>query len=184
MRWIIQVLPIIILRPRPRTYASTSSPLLLLQLHQQQQLLSINMIHSTHHHLQHAKLRILLQHLTSHAAYERSGGPPKRPAAKRPCIKYDITFCCKKRRRNSWRLGNLDSTPDSFRTTYDDDFNVPTSPSTEAQQHDGSTHRLYKPLYHDHSKREAGLLDLKDPETHVLHAPRVYATGRWCCRHM
>ena len=35
-----------ILRPRPRTYASTS-PLLLLQLHQQQQLLSINMINST-----------------------------------------------------------------------------------------------------------------------------------------
>ena len=43
-------------------------------------------INSTNHHLQHAKLRILLQHLTSHAAYERSGGPPKRPAAKRPCI--------------------------------------------------------------------------------------------------
>ena len=61
----------IILRPRPRTYASTS-PLLLLQLHQQQQLLSIiNIIDSTNHHLQHAKLRILLQHLTSHAAYER-----------------------------------------------------------------------------------------------------------------
>ena len=74
----------IILRPRPRTYASTS--LLLLQLHQQQQLLSINIINSTNHHLQHAKLRTLLQHLTSHAAYERSGGPPKRPAAKRPCI--------------------------------------------------------------------------------------------------
>ena len=90
--WIIQVLPIfIILRPRPRTYASTS-PLLLLQLHhQQQQLLSINTINSTNHHLQHAKLRILLQHLTSHAAYERSGGPPKRPAAKRPCIHYDRT---------------------------------------------------------------------------------------------
>ena len=86
--WIIQVLPIfIILRPRPRTYASTS-PLLLLQLHQQQQLLSINIINSTNHHLQHAKLRILLQHLTSHAAYERSGGPPKRPAAKRPCNMY------------------------------------------------------------------------------------------------
>ena len=84
--WIIQVLPIfIILRPRPRTYASTS-PLLLLQLHQQQQLLSINIINSTNHHLQHAKLRILRQHLTSHAAYERSGGPPKRPAAKRPCV--------------------------------------------------------------------------------------------------
>ena len=33
----------IILRPRPRTYASTS-PLLLLQLHQQQQLLSINIL--------------------------------------------------------------------------------------------------------------------------------------------
>ena len=76
----------IILRPRPRTYASTS-PLLLLQLHQQRQLLSIiNIINSINHHLQHAKLRILLQHLTSHAAYERSGGPPKRPAAKRPCI--------------------------------------------------------------------------------------------------
>ena len=75
----------ITLRPRPRTYASTS-PLLLLQLHRQQQVLSIiNIINSTNHHLQHAKLRILLQHLTSHAAYERSGGPPKRPAAKRPC---------------------------------------------------------------------------------------------------
>ena len=37
--------------------------------------------YSTNHHL-HAKLRILLQHLTSHAAYERRGGP----AAKRPCI--------------------------------------------------------------------------------------------------
>ena len=84
--WIIHVLPIfIIVRPRPRTYASTS-PLLLLQLHQQQQLLSINIIKSTNHHLQHAKLRILLQHLTSHAAYERRGGPPKRPTAKRPCI--------------------------------------------------------------------------------------------------
>ena len=67
------------------TYASTS-PLLLLQLHQQQQLLSTNIINSTNHHQQHAKLRILLQHLTSHAAYERSGGPPKRPAAKRPCM--------------------------------------------------------------------------------------------------
>ena len=78
----------IILLPRPRTYASTS-PLLLLQLHQQQQLLSIiNIINSTHHHLQHAKLRILLQHLTSHAVCERSGGPPKRPAAKRPCTYY------------------------------------------------------------------------------------------------
>ena len=78
----------IILRPRPRTYASTS-PLLLLQLHQQQQLLSIiNIINSTNNHLQHAKLRILLQHLTSHAAYERSGGPPKRPTAKRPCMFY------------------------------------------------------------------------------------------------
>ena len=76
----------IILRPRPRTYASTS-PLLLLQLHQQQQLLSINIINSTNH-VQHAGLRILLQHLTSHAAYERSGGPPKRPAAKRPCTWY------------------------------------------------------------------------------------------------
>ena len=74
----------IILRPRPRTYVSTS-PLLLLQLHQQHQLLAINIINSTDH-LQHVKLRILLQHLTSHAAYERSGGPPKRPAAKRPCI--------------------------------------------------------------------------------------------------
>ena len=87
--WIIQVVPIfIVLRPRPRTYASTS-PLVPLQLHQQQQLLSINIINSTIHHLQHAKLRILLQHLTSHAAYERSGGPPKRPAAKRPCMHYD-----------------------------------------------------------------------------------------------
>ena len=86
---IIQVIPIfIILRPRPRTYASTS-PLLLLQLHQQQQLLSvINIINSTSHHLQHAKLDIRLEHLTSHAAYERSGGPPKRPAAKRPCNTY------------------------------------------------------------------------------------------------
>ena len=74
-----QLFNFIILRPRPRTYASTS-PLLLLQLHQQQQLLSINIINSTNHHLHHAKLRILLQHLTSHAAYERSGGPPKRPA--------------------------------------------------------------------------------------------------------
>ena len=81
----------IILRPRPRTYASTS-PLLLLQLHQQQQLLSINIINSTNHHLQHAKLRILLQHLTSHAAYERSGGPPKRPAANRPCTISLITL--------------------------------------------------------------------------------------------
>ena len=81
---IIQVF-FIILRPRPRTYASTS-PLLLVQLHQRQQLLSIiNIMNSTNHHLQHAKLRILLQHLTSHATYERSGGPPKRPAAKRPC---------------------------------------------------------------------------------------------------
>ena len=67
--------------------------MLLLQLHQQQQLLPINIINSTNHHLQHAKLRILLQHLTSHAAYERNGGPlwgppPKRPAAKRPCIDY------------------------------------------------------------------------------------------------
>ena len=86
--WIIQLVPIfIILRPRPHTYASTS-PLVLLQLHQQQQLLSINIINSTIHHLQHTKLRILLQHLTSHAAYERSGGPPKRPAAKRPCNTY------------------------------------------------------------------------------------------------
>ena len=75
----------IILRPRPRTYASTS-PLLLLQLHQQQQLLSINIINSTSHHLQHAKLRILLQYLPSHAAYERSGGPPQRPAAMRPSL--------------------------------------------------------------------------------------------------
>ena len=80
----------IILRPRPRTYAYTS-PLILLQLHQQQQLLSINIINSTNHPLQHAKLRILLQHFTSHAAYERSGGPPKRPAAKRPCISYNPT---------------------------------------------------------------------------------------------
>ena len=47
---------------------------------------SIEIINSTNQHLQHAKLRILLQHLTSHATYERSGGPPKRPAAKRPCI--------------------------------------------------------------------------------------------------
>ena len=71
-----------LLRPRPRTYAS-SSPLLLLQLHQQQQLLSIiNIINSTNNHLQDAILRILLQHLTSHAAYERSGGPPKRRPAK------------------------------------------------------------------------------------------------------
>ena len=31
-------------------------------------------------------MRILLQqHLTSHAVYERSGGPPKRTASKRPC---------------------------------------------------------------------------------------------------
>ena len=75
-----QLFNFIILRPRPRTYASTS-PLLLLQLHQQQQLLSINIINSTDHHLQHAKLRILLEHLTSHAAYERSAGPRKRPAA-------------------------------------------------------------------------------------------------------
>ena len=37
---------IILRRPRPRTYASTS-PLLLLQLHQQQQLLSINIINFT-----------------------------------------------------------------------------------------------------------------------------------------
>ena len=51
--------------------------------------LRINIINSTNHHLQHAKLRILLQHLTSHAAYERSGGPSKRPAAKRPCTYYD-----------------------------------------------------------------------------------------------
>ena len=69
---------------RPSWYASTS-PLVLLQLHHQQQFLSVNIINSTIHHLQHAKLRILLQHLTSHAAYERRGGPPKRPAAKRPC---------------------------------------------------------------------------------------------------
>ena len=46
----------------------------------------ISIINSTNHHLQHAKLRILLQHLTSNAAYERSSGPPKRPAEKRPCI--------------------------------------------------------------------------------------------------
>ena len=92
--WIIQVLPIfIILRPRPRTYGSTS-PLVLLQLHQQQQLFSINIINSTIHHLQHAKLRILLQHLTSHAAYERSCGSPKRPAAKRPCILVLVPFLC------------------------------------------------------------------------------------------
>ena len=50
------------------------------------------MINSTNHHLQHAKLRILLQHLTSHAAYERSGGPPKRPAANRPCTISLITL--------------------------------------------------------------------------------------------
>ena len=50
------------------------------------QLLSINIINSTNHHLQHANLRILLQHLTSYAAYERSGGPLWRPAANRPCI--------------------------------------------------------------------------------------------------
>ena len=75
----------IILRPRPRTYASTS-PLLLLQLHQQQQLLSIINIIIPTNHLQHAKLWILPQHLTSHAAYERNGWPPKRPAAKHPCI--------------------------------------------------------------------------------------------------
>ena len=89
-----------ILRPRPRTYASTA-PLLLLQLPQQQQLLSIiNIINSTNLCLQHAKLRILLQHLTSHAAYERSGGPPKRLAANRPCIIHidtniniNINFC-------------------------------------------------------------------------------------------
>ena len=74
------------------TYASTS-PLLLLQLHQQQQLLSTNIFNSTNHHQQHAKLRILLQHLTSHAAYERSGGPPKRPAAKRPCILVHLYHC-------------------------------------------------------------------------------------------
>ena len=89
----------IILRPRPRTYASTS-PLLLLQLHQQQQLLSINIINLTSHHLQHAKLRILLQHLTSHAAYEGSGGPPKRPAAKRPC-KYIL--------RSTWYIPSYSS---------------------------------------------------------------------------
>ena len=76
-----QLFNFFILRPRPRTYASTS-PLLLLQLHQQQQLLSIiNIINSTNHHLQHAKLRILLQHLTLHAAYEeaagRQSGPPR-----------------------------------------------------------------------------------------------------------
>ena len=87
--WIIRVIPIsIILRPRPRTYASTS-PLLLLQLHQQQQLLSIiNIINSTNHHLHHAKLRILLQHLTSHAAYERSGGPLIRTSVQRTCLMY------------------------------------------------------------------------------------------------
>ena len=83
---------VVILRPRPRTCASTS-PLLLLQLHQQQQLISINIIDSTNH-LQHAILRMLLQHLTSHAAYERSGGPPKRPAAKRPCIHVQNCSCC------------------------------------------------------------------------------------------
>ena len=45
---------------RPRTYTSTS-PLLLLQLHQKQQLLNIiDINNSTNHHLQHAKLRILL----------------------------------------------------------------------------------------------------------------------------
>ena len=92
--WIIQVLPIFItLRPRPPTYASTS-PLLLLQLHQQQQMLSIiNKFNSTNHHLQHAK-RTLLQHLIPHAAYERSGGPPKRPAAKRPCNPYASWGLC------------------------------------------------------------------------------------------
>ena len=80
--WIIQVFPIfIILRPRPRTYASTS-PLLLLQPHQQQQMLSINKNNSTNHHLQHAKLRILLQHLTSRMqptseAAGRQSGPPR-----------------------------------------------------------------------------------------------------------
>ena len=90
---------LIILRPRPRIYASTC-PLLLLQLHQQQQLLSIiNIINSTNHHLQHAKLRIQPHHLTSHAAYERSGGPRKRPAAKRPCISDFVTKCWKTRPR-------------------------------------------------------------------------------------
>ena len=54
---------------------------------------SSDTINSTYH-LQHAKLRILLQHLTSHAAYERSGGPPKRPAAKRPCIHVQNCSCC------------------------------------------------------------------------------------------
>ena len=99
----LQVLPFfIILRPRPRTYVSTSP--LLLQLHQQQQLLSINIINSTNHHLQHAKLRIQLQQLTSHAAYERSGGPPKRLAAKRPCMRlWPSVDISKVRRKQSTR---------------------------------------------------------------------------------
>ena len=50
-------------------------------------------IYSTTHHLQHANLRILLQHLTSHSAYERSGGPPKHPAAKRPCSLLVVSYC-------------------------------------------------------------------------------------------
>ena len=83
----------IILRPRPRTYAS-ASPLLLLQLHQQQQLLSIiTIINSTNHHLQHAKLRILLQHLTSHAAYERRLGGREAPLY--VIHTYTHTWCCR-----------------------------------------------------------------------------------------
>ena len=100
----LQVLPFfIILRPRPRTYVSTSP--LLLQLHQQQQLLSIiNIINSANHHLQHAKLRIQLQQLTSHAAYERSGRPPKRLAAKRPCMRlWPSVDISKVRRKQSTR---------------------------------------------------------------------------------
>ena len=48
-------------------------------------------MNSTNHHLQHPKLRILLQHLTSHAAYDWSGAP-KRSAAKRPCSIYNAIF--------------------------------------------------------------------------------------------
>ena len=76
----------IILRPGPRIYAYTS-PLLLLQLHQQQQLLSIIYIIITliitYNTL---NCEYYYSILTSHAAYERSDGPSKRPAAKRPCI--------------------------------------------------------------------------------------------------
>ena len=81
----------IILRLRPRTYASTS-PLLLVQLHQQQQLLSINIISSTNHHLQHTKLRILLQRLTSHAAYERAEGRQSGPP--RSALVYMYIYIC------------------------------------------------------------------------------------------